>query len=305
MTPPATRTRKAPSVDAACAAAVELARDAAEEVAWRPGQVGDHLGVEADGERVVTHRFACLDAAYVGWHWAVTVARAPRARNVTVDEAVLLPGTDALLAPEWVPWSERLRPGDVGVGDLLPTPADDPRLEPGFQAAAPAEAADGELDPGEDVAVAWELGLGRPRVLSPLGRIEAAERWYEGDRGPDAPVAREAPAPCSSCGFFLPVAGSFRRLFGLCANEYSPDDGRVVSVDHGCGAHSELVVAPAAQQVAPPILDDLEYDVEVREPAEQPSGQQSDEIAEPPSDEQPEEPSDDASEQPGEDSGSH
>ncbi|MGN6331244.1 MAG: DUF3027 domain-containing protein [Motilibacteraceae bacterium] len=296
VTPPATRTRKAPSVDAACAGAVELARDAAEEVAWRPGQVGDHLGAEADGDRVVTHRFACLDPAYVGWHWAVTVARAPRAKNVTVDEAVLLPGAEALLPPEWVPWSERLRPGDVGVGDLLPTPADDPRLEPGFQASAAAEAVDGELDPGEDVAVAWELGLGRARVLSPLGRIEAAERWYEGDRGPDAPVAREAPAPCSSCGFFLPVAGSFRRLFGLCANEYSPDDGRVVSVDHGCGAHSEIVVAPAAQQVAPPILDDLELDVEVREPADQQHEQ--------PADVQTEQSSDEVSEQPGEDSGS-
>ncbi|WP_141698634.1 DUF3027 domain-containing protein, partial [Streptomyces lushanensis] len=45
---------------------------------------------------------------------------------------VLLPGPDALLAPEWVPWSERLRPGDMGPGDLLPTEAEDLRLEPGY-----------------------------------------------------------------------------------------------------------------------------------------------------------------------------
>ena len=39
----------------------------------------------------------------------------------TVDELALLPGPDALVAPPWVPWSERLAPGDLGVGDVLPT----------------------------------------------------------------------------------------------------------------------------------------------------------------------------------------
>ena len=56
----------------------------------------------------------------------------PRGRTATVCEAVLLPGDDAVLAPAWVPWEERLRPGDIGPGDVLPFRADDPRLEPGF-----------------------------------------------------------------------------------------------------------------------------------------------------------------------------
>ena len=116
-------------LDEACAAAVDLARSAAEELAG-PGQVGEHLGVEADGDRIVTHLFACLDPAYVGWRWAVTVARASRAKTVTVSESLLLPGPDSLLAPDWVPWRDRVRPGDVGVGDLLPAPADDERLVP-------------------------------------------------------------------------------------------------------------------------------------------------------------------------------
>jgi hypothetical protein len=30
----------------------------------------------------------------------------------------------------------------------------------------------------------------------------------------------------------------------VCANEWSPDDGRVVSMDHGCGAHSQTDVEP-------------------------------------------------------------
>src|SRR5215469_7822379 len=109
--------------------AVDLARAAAAEVAGA-GRVGEHVGAYADGDRVVTHLFACLDPAYRGWRWAVTLARASRAKVATVSEVVLLPGPDSILAPEWVPWRERLRPGDVEVGDILPTSADDERLVP-------------------------------------------------------------------------------------------------------------------------------------------------------------------------------
>ena len=77
-----------PAVDAACAAAVEFARAAAVEVAGA-AFVGDHLGVEPEGERIVTHYFATTDRAYVGWRWAVTVVRPARSKTVTVDEVVL------------------------------------------------------------------------------------------------------------------------------------------------------------------------------------------------------------------------
>ena len=122
---------RAAALDAACADAVDVARSGAVEVAGA-GQVGAHLGVQADDERVATHRFASLSPAYVGWEWSVTVARASRAKNVTVDEVCLLPGPGALLAPAWLPYSERLRPGDLGPGDLLPVLADDDRLEPSW-----------------------------------------------------------------------------------------------------------------------------------------------------------------------------
>ena len=95
--------------------ATDIARAAAEEMAGA-GNVGEHVGVSADDERVVTHLFSAADRAYVGWRWAVTVSRASRAKAVTVSEVVLLPGPDSLLAPDWVPWSERVRPGDLGVG---------------------------------------------------------------------------------------------------------------------------------------------------------------------------------------------
>ncbi|MEV4456300.1 MULTISPECIES: DUF3027 domain-containing protein [unclassified Microbispora] len=245
-----TRIRSTP-VDQACAAAVDLARRAAEDIA-RPGEVGEHLGFDSEGDRLVTHYFECLDRAYRGWRWAVTVTRASRARIVTVSETVLLPGSGALLAPRWVPWNERLRPGDLGVGDLLPVEADDDRLVPGF-------ASD---DEDIDKQMVFELGLGRARVLSAIGRDLAARRWRAGEAGPHTPIAHAAPAQCSTCGFYWQLAGALGLGFGVCANEYAPDDGRVVSADHGCGAHSEATTVPSmVMDPAPPILDDMGYDI--------------------------------------------
>ena len=114
-------------------------------------------------------------------------------------------------------------------------------------------------------------------MLSPEGRIEAAERWYDGTHGPHTPIAEQAPAPCESCGFFLPMAGTLRAVFGVCSNEWSPSDGQVVSLDHGCGAHSQGGVAVDPPQAELPILDDLGYDVlllpEALEPVPDPVSQ--------------------------------
>jgi len=328
--------------DEACAQAVELARRAAEDLGGA-AMVGDHLSVAADGDRVVTHTFRCLDPAYRGWCWAVTVARASRAKNVTVSESLLISGPEAILAPDWVPWRERLLPGDLGVGDLLPAPADDPRLVPAVAlegddgladwgetawalpgaepedlvpvradvaAAGPAApgpdaagadsgdaapgdaepppgagdpetgAADGtvavttgaepgtEAPPAGGVTGAGPAGTGpagtvpvRARVMSAAGRDDAALRWYTSEHGPKSPLANAAPGLCAGCGFFVRLAGPLGRVFGACANEYAPDDGRVVSVDHGCGAHSEAVFPPAAEQSLRPIINELGYDL--------------------------------------------
>ena len=92
--------------------------------------VGEHLGVTPEDEGVVTHTFGCTQSGYPGWVWAVTVAHATGQDEVTVDEVVLLPGDDAIIAPAWVPWRERIQPGDLSPGDLLPTDEDDARLVP-------------------------------------------------------------------------------------------------------------------------------------------------------------------------------
>ncbi|WP_256693821.1 DUF3027 domain-containing protein [Actinomyces oris] len=209
-------------------AAVELARHALEEVT-DPITVGEYVAAAPDAERLVTHLFDCTLSGYRGWRWAVTLSRVPRSRTATVCEVELLPGEEALLAPAWVPWAERLEPGDITRSDRLPRKETDERLEPGWEAT------------GEDAdAVALdELDLGRPRVLSAQGVASAAERWYGGDHGPDAEGVRKAHATCSTCGFFVPMAGALRAIFGVCANEWAADDGSVVSLDHGCGAHSE------------------------------------------------------------------
>lgn len=244
--------------DTQLAEAVDLARRAAEDIA-EAGTVGEHLGLVMEGDRVGTHRFVCTARAYRGWTWAVTVARAPRSRKVTVCETHLLPGDDALLSPEWLPYAQRLAPGDIGAGDVLPYVPDDPRLEAGFEAT-------GEED--VDRMAQWELGLGRPRVLSLVGREAAAERWYEGAHGPRADVAEQAKASCSTCGYFVPMAGALRSVFGVCANEWSPSDGGVVSLDHGCGAHSEtdLVTGPPVP-ASVPLVNDLAVDIVENETA--------------------------------------
>lgn len=273
-------------IDEACAAAVDLARSAAEEVAG-PGQVGEHLGVQAEGDRVAMHLFACLDPAYAGWRWAVTVTRASRSKAVTVSESLLLPGPDSLLAPDWVPWRDRVRPGDVGVGDLLPAVQDDERLVPtsvlegdegvlDWDDAAPWDAALPTIDrpiggqvtvspaAGADPAApGYETSPGpkRSRVLSAIGRDETALRWYSSEHGPRSPLAHAAPGPCMTCGFLVRLQGPLGRVFGVCANEFAPDDGRVVSLDHGCGAHSEAATPGGPYGAASPVIDELGYDL--------------------------------------------
>lgn len=240
--------------DAVLTGAVELARAAAQEVAESPEDVGEHLGTVAEADRLISHRFACTMRGYRGWHWTVTLARVPRGRTATVCEVELLPGDGALLAPSWLPWSERLRPGDVGPGDVLPFRPDDPRLEPGYVPTGDEE---------QDAVAIEELALARARVLSPQGRDEAAERWYRGSRGPTPRGAVAAAADCGSCGFLVPLQGSLGQVFGVCANEWSPDDGKVVSLDHGCGAHSETDVEPQRSEWPDPdpLVDELHVEI--------------------------------------------
>ena len=165
--------------------ALELARGAALEDARDPKFVGGLVSIDQEDERIATYLFESSLPGYAGWRWAVTVIRVDELSPVTIADVVLLPGAESLLAPEWIPYKDRIEPGDVGVGDIVPTSSDDLRLVPGFDA----------LPGDEDLELAeqFELGLGRARVLSIVGRDAASKRWYEGDRGPNTPIAQYAP----------------------------------------------------------------------------------------------------------------
>ena len=129
----------------------------------------------------------------------MTVARASRAKVVTVDEVVLLPGDGSLLAPRWVPWAERVGPGDVTAGLLMASPVDDHGSSPATPAASRPRATDPADEELARVVVA-ELGLGRERVLTRTGRDEAVGRWLAGPPGPDNNLSGRRPTCARRAG---------------------------------------------------------------------------------------------------------
>jgi DUF3027 family protein len=276
-------TERSADLEAVLLGAVDQARTAIVEHSG--DSVGEYLGATFDDSNAATHRFLANMPGYQGWQWAVVVAAHCGADHATISEVVLVPGPTALLAPKWVPWQERLRPGDLGPGDLLAAPVEDPRLVQGFAATG-----DPELD-----EVAVELGLGRRRLLSELGRADAAQRWHEGEFGPDSAMARSTRRVCRDCGFYLPLSGALGLMFGVCSNELSAD-GHVVDAEYGCGAHSDT---PAPAGSGSPLFDaydDGVLDV-VQPPApsdEEPPADVSDEEPPAPSDEESEAVSDEA-----------
>lgn len=230
--------------------ALELARAAAVEEALTPASVGEFMDAFSEDAVAVTLRFAAKDAGYVGWTWSVTLAIVD-AEHPTVSEVVMLPGESSLVAPIWLPWNERIRQGDLGVGDILLPIDNDIRLVPAYLQSD---------DPAVE-EVAHELGIGRVRVMSRIGREDTAARWHEGDFGPDSEMAKAAPIVCVQCAFYLPLAGSLGAMFGVCGNEMSPADGRVVDGNYGCGAGSEIVVEAVPSGFGVAIIDETTMDV--------------------------------------------
>nr|WP_256478239.1 DUF3027 domain-containing protein [Corynebacterium stercoris] len=206
-------------------AAVQAARRALEEVADGE-EIGEHIGVTGLGENVATHRFAADVPGYSGWEWNAVVACATGSDWVTINEVALVPATGALEAPDWVPYSERLRPGDLGPGDIMElSPHDDRVTEDSMSRHA-------ITFPGRETK----------RYLTEKGLSEAERRWRTGDFGPNSEFAEKATLYCRSCAFYLPMGEPVGDNFGVCTNEYSAD-GHVVAASYGCGAHSDTTVA--------------------------------------------------------------
>jgi hypothetical protein len=84
----------------------DLARASLHEIT-KPDNIGDLIAETTDDDGVITVRFASVQEGYPGWQWNVSLAHV-EGYDPTVIEAELLPADGALLAPDWVPWSDRL-----------------------------------------------------------------------------------------------------------------------------------------------------------------------------------------------------
>jgi hypothetical protein len=133
--------------DAFLAASVDVARAAVEGIAPAE-QIGRHLAAKSEGDRLVTHLFESRLPGYGGWQWYAVLTRNSRSKTVTVDELGLLPSDDSILAPEWVPWAERVRPEDAQQEDA----ADAAPAEDAHQGEADDDAAadDADADAADD-----------------------------------------------------------------------------------------------------------------------------------------------------------
>lgn len=106
------RRRRRSTPDEVLAAAVDTARAGILEIT-DASTLGEGHEVRGEEDRLSTHLFECTLKGYRGWSWFATLSRTPRSKTATVCEVGLLPGPDALLSPEWVPWSERVRPEEL------------------------------------------------------------------------------------------------------------------------------------------------------------------------------------------------
>lgn len=95
-----------PDADARLLDAHDLALAALREIT-PASSIGPAAGYLPEEDGSVSLRFENRLPGYPGWYWTVTVARVDD-EEPTVLEVELLPGDGALLAPEWVPWAERL-----------------------------------------------------------------------------------------------------------------------------------------------------------------------------------------------------
>lgn len=117
----------------------EFAQEAARLTGGRRA-VGDHLRTVEEEPGLRSYLFSSTMRGYVGWYWSVSIYQ-PEGNEPTISEVVMLPGDDALVAPNWVPWSERL--------------ADWKALQAELEAQAAAEAAESEAT---DEEVEEEVG---------------------------------------------------------------------------------------------------------------------------------------------------
>ena len=98
-----------------------LAEKVAKETAPANG-VGKFLGTATEDKDTTSYRFESKLTGYVGWEWNVVIFQAKKSDAATVSEVVLLPGKNSVVAPSWVPWSERRAELEKNKAEELPAP---------------------------------------------------------------------------------------------------------------------------------------------------------------------------------------
>lgn len=93
----------------------QLARKALLEVTPE-STVGQQVGTVDEGDGVVSVLFSNRMPGYPGWRWTVSVAQV-EGDEPTVLEVELMPGDGSLVAPDWVPWADRMAEYRAAQGD--------------------------------------------------------------------------------------------------------------------------------------------------------------------------------------------
>jgi hypothetical protein len=129
-----------PDSDALAVAAHDVALAALHEITT-PASVGEAAGYGIESDGTISLRFANRLPGYPGWFWTVSIAQVDGAEP-TVLEAELLPGDDALLAPDWVPWADRLADYHAHQAELAAAAADAEADDEGESDADESDAGD-------------------------------------------------------------------------------------------------------------------------------------------------------------------
>lgn len=147
--------RRTSKVDEILAAAKDVALQGVREIAPAHA-IGLVHHVRAEEERLSTHLFECSLPGYRGWFWFATLSRAPRSRVATICEVGLLPGDDALIAPDWVPWADRVRPEDLEENAEQENVESDVAIEESAESREPVENNSVEIETAQNASAAEE-----------------------------------------------------------------------------------------------------------------------------------------------------
>lgn len=147
--------RRTSKVDEILAAAKDVALQGVQEIAPAHA-IGLVHHVRAEEERLSTHLFECTLPGYRGWFWFATLSRAPRSRVATICEVGLLPGDDALIAPDWVPWADRVRPEDLEENVEQENVESDAATEESAESGEPVENNSAENETAQNASAAEE-----------------------------------------------------------------------------------------------------------------------------------------------------